>query len=335
MFKNLIYIVTVLLVLSSCFKEDEPMPPFTEKTTTIEMTEYYQYQVYFDLGTDSILASIDKNIWDLEFECADSSWHILLNTSAFMLAGNTGLKDFDLVNDTTGIDWRFDKSDGNPDSTAIGTWLEINENDTIYPNHVYIIDRGLTHLGIFRGLKKIVFTEVNDAGYAFKYANLDGSELTEFFVARDFERNYIQFSFDNGGQRMELQPLASDWDLLFTMYTTLLYTNEGNAYPYVLTGVQSNYNVVGVALDSIAGYDNIDLNYAKTLEFSTNKDAVGYEWKYLDGDPSTGGSFSYQVHDNWTYIIKNRNSVYFKLKFVLFYNDVGEKGFPTFTYKVL
>lgn len=335
MLKNILYLLSFLLVLSSCFKEDDPMPPFTEKTTTIEMTEYYQYQVYFDLGTDSILTSVDKNIWDLEFECADSSWHILLNTSAFMYAGNTGQKEFDLVNDTTGLDWRYDKSNGNPDSTAIGSWFELNGNDTIYPNHVYIIDRGLTHLGVFRGLKKIVFTEVNGAGYHFKYANLDGSELTEFFIARDFDRNYIQFSFDNGGERMQLEPLKDDWDILFTMYTTLLYTNEGDPYPYVLTGVLSNYNLVSVATDSTMAFDNIDLDYAKSLDISTNKDAVGYEWKYLDGDPSSGGSFSYQVHDDWTYVIKNRNGVYFKLRFIRFYNEVGVKGYPTFTYQVL
>ncbi len=335
MFKKLIYIFGILIVLSSCFKEDEPMPAFNEKTTTIEMTEYYQYQVYFDLGTDSIVSSNDKSLWDLGFECADSSWHILLNTSAFMLAGNTGIKDFDAVNDTTGLDWRFDKSDGNPDSTAIGTWLEINGTDTIYSNHVYIIDRGLTHLGIFRGLKKVVFTEVNEAGYSFKYANLDGSDVNEYFIARDFERNYSQFSFDNGGQTIPLEPFADDWDLLFTMYTTLLYTNAGDPYPYVLTGVLSNYNTVSVALDSATAFESIDLNYAKSLELSTNKDAVGYDWKYLAGDPTTGGSFSYKVRENWNYIIKNRNGVYFKLRFIRFYNDVGEKGYPTFTYKVL
>lgn len=335
MYKKLIYIIGIVLVLSSCFKEDEPMPAFTEKTTTIEMTEYYRYQVYFDLGTDSIVSSNDKSIWDLEFECADSSWHILLNTSAFMMAGNTGLKEFDAVNDTTGLDWRFDKSDGNPDSTAIGSWFEMNGSDTIYTNHVYIINRGWNHVGIPRGIKKIVFTEVNDAGYHFKYANLDGSEMNEYFIARDFERNYINFSFDNEGQTLELEPLANEWDILFTMYTTLLYTNEGDPYPYVLTGVLSNYKTVEVAIDSISTYEEIDLNYAKSLELSEKKDAIGYDWKYLEGDPTTGGSFYYAVRDNWTYVIKNRNGVYFKLRFIRFYNEQGEKGYPTFTYQVL
>jgi hypothetical protein len=311
------------------------MPAFTEKTTTIEMTEYYRYQVYFDLGKDEVISSNDKSIWDLGFECADSSWHILLNTSAFMLAGNTGLKDFDATIDTTGLDWKFDKSDGNPDSTAIGSWFELNRTDTIYSNHVYIINRGLTHVGAFRGLKKIVFTEVNEAGYFFKYANLDGTDQVEYFIARDFERNYINFSFDNGGQTLALEPLANEWDLLFTMYTTLLYTNEGDPYPYVLTGVLSNYNVVDVAIDSTKGFEGIDLNYAKSLTYSENKDAIGYEWKYLEGDPTTGGSFYYAVHDNWTYLIKNRNGVYFKLRFIRFYSEQGEKGYPTFTYQVL
>jgi hypothetical protein len=311
------------------------MPPFTEKITTIEMTEYYRYQVYYDLGTDQVVSANDKSDWDLGFECADSSWHILLNTSAFMLAANTGMKDFEAVSDTTALDWRFDKSDGNPDSTAIGSWLEINDTDTMYYNHVYVLDRGLDHVGNYRGLKKIIFTKVDQYGYAFKYANLDGSEENEYYIERDFERNYINFSFENEGQTIAFEPLASEWDLLFTMYTTLLYTDNGVPYPYILTGVLTNYSQINIALDSISGYENIDLSVALSHDFTNNKDAIGYDWKYLEGDPTTGGSFYYAVHDDWTYIIQNRNGVYFKLKFIRFYNDEGDKGYPTFSFQVL
>jgi hypothetical protein len=198
-----------------------------------------------------------------------------------------------------------------------------------------VIDRGLDHVGNYRGFKKVVFTKVAGYGYTFKYANLDGSEENEYYIERDFDRNYINFSFDDGGQTLALEPLASEWDLLFTMYTTLLYTNEGDPYPYILTGVLSNYNQINIALDSVVGYDNIDLNFALSQDFTYNRDGIGYDWKYLEGDPTTGGSFFYQVRENWTYIIQNRNGVYFKLKFIRFYNEEGDKGYPTFSFQVL
>ncbi|MCF8369196.1 MAG: HmuY family protein [Bacteroidales bacterium] len=335
MIKQILYGILFLFLFSSCFKEDDPLPPFPEKTTTIEMTQYYRYQFYFDLGTNSVVSSNDKSIWDLGFECADSTWHIRLNTSAFMMAANTGLKDFEAVTDTTGMDWRFDTSDGNPDSTAVGEWLEMENEDTLYFNHVYIIDRGLDHLGVYRGFRKIVFTKVDESGYYFRYARLDGSDYNEYHITRDPERNYINFSFENNGETLALEPPTTEWDLLFTMYTTLLYTDEGEPYPYILTGVLSNYGSVEIAFDSIIAYKDIQIDMVNGLDFSEEQDVIGYDWKYLDGDPTQGGSFSYQIHENWNYIIKNRNEVYFKLRFVRFYSDTGEKGYPTFTYSVL
>jgi len=139
-------------MLSSCFKEDDPMPAFPEQTTTIEMGNYYLYQSHFNLAGNEQVRINEKNDYDLGFECNDSSWHIILNTAAFMFAGNSGSIDFEAVTDTTGFDWRFDKSDGNPDSTAIGNWISITGTDTIYTNHVYVLNRGYDHLGNLRGL---------------------------------------------------------------------------------------------------------------------------------------------------------------------------------------
>jgi len=112
MIKQLIYIAGIVVVLSSCFKEDDLLPAPTLQTTTIEMNKYYLYQSYFDLNTDTEVARNEKNDWDIGYESRDSSWHIVLNTSAFMYAANTGETDFESVTDTTGLIWKFDKSDG-------------------------------------------------------------------------------------------------------------------------------------------------------------------------------------------------------------------------------
>jgi hypothetical protein len=124
------------------------------------------------------------------------------------------------------------------------------------------------------------------------------------------------------------------WDLLFTQYTTLLFTDEGDPYPYLVTGVLTNYDFVEVAMDSIVDFENIDLNYAMGLEFSKNQDAIGYDWKELQGDVNSGSVY-YEIVEGRNYIIKNRFGLYAKLRFISFYNNEGKKGYPSFQYLFL
>ena len=145
----------LILLMTSCFKEDERIPPHDPGdviTESIELTRDYRYQVYYDLGSSQVISSNLKKEWDLGFECSPEGWHILLNTSSFMVAAATGSDDFNAPIDTTGFDWRVDKSDGNLDSTAIGNWFTWSEPDSnkIYTNEVYVIDRGYDEAGNLR-----------------------------------------------------------------------------------------------------------------------------------------------------------------------------------------
>ena len=332
--KLLLYLSGVLLILSSCFKEDDPLPAPSIQTTTIEMNEYYLYQVYFDLNRNLEVARNEKNDWDLGFESGDSTWHIVLNTSAFMYAANTGEKDFGAVTDTTGLIWKYDKSDGNPDSTAIGNWLSFSSGDTIYTNYVYVLNRGYDHLGNLRGLRKVVFTNVDLDTYSFKYADLNGENYNEFVIEKTDLVNNVHFSFEEEGHQINFEPATLSWDILFTQYTTLLYTDEGDPYPYLVTGVLTNYNLVDIAIDTTQEFDNIDINFATSLSFSKNKDAIGYDWKDLQGDVNSGNVY-YEIVEGRNYIIRNRFGLYAKLRFISFYNNEGKKGYPSFQYLFL
>jgi len=334
MIKQYLYIIIAIVIFTSCFKEDDPLPPPTEQTTTIEMNQYYQFQTYFDLINNMEVASNDKNNWDLGFENADSSWHITLNTSAFMYAANTEEKDFDAVTDTTGLIWKFDKSDGNPDSTAIGNWLNFEESDTVYTNYVYVLNRGYDHLGNVRRLKKIVFLNVDFESYSIKYADLNGENETEFTILKADSARNVQFSFEEGGQQYSFEPPVLYWDLFFTQYTTLLYTDEGIPYPYLVTGVLINYDIVEASMDSTLNYNDITIVDALAMDYSINKDAVGYDWKELKGDVNSGNVY-YEIVEGRNYIIKSRLGLYYKLRFTRFYNEFGDKGYPTFEYLLL
>lgn len=324
----------ILTLASSCFKEDDPLPSFPMQTTTIEMGQYYLYQTYFSLPENKVLASNERNIYDLGFSVKDSAWRIYLNTATFMLAAKIYQAPLDEVADTTGLQWRFDKPDGNPDSTAIGNWLEISGQDTTYPNIVYVLNRGYDHLGNHRGLKKIAFSYVDLESYRFQYADLDGSHPGEFRVTKSGDGSLAYFSFDNGGQQLHLEPPKNTWDLLFTQYTTWVYTTLNEPYPYLVTGVLSNYEKIEMALDTLYDYEAMNLNLAKSANYTLARDFIGYDWKKLMGDINSGNVF-YEIAPGRNYLIRSREGIYYKLRFTGFYNNQGEKGYPSFQYELL
>jgi hypothetical protein len=338
-FLKLIFIFTGLTLVTSCFKEDEkitPHDPGNVKTVAIELTSDYRYQVYFDLGSGEVISTNLKNEWDLAFESSEKGWNILLNTSNFMLAAATGITDFNTIIDTTGLKWKFDDSSGNPDSLAIGKWVDFTSPDSVrfYSNEVYVIDRGYDELGNLRGLRKVVFREVNDSNYSIRYADLNGSNEGSFTVTKDPAVNYSRFSFDDGGKQLDPEPPKDSWDLLFTQYTTLLYTDEGDPYPYLLTGVLSNPSLVAVAQDTILDFPAIDLGVAGGLNYSHARDEIGYDWKDVVGDVSSG-NVSYVITEGLNFVVRDTEGFLYKLRFISFYNDRGEKGYPTFEYQRL
>ena len=336
--KNLLlYSALLIFVLSSCFKEDEKVEPYPRGnlvTRTIGMTQYYTYQVYFDLEDSTDVATNNKNEWDIGFEANKEGFHVILNSSAFMYIGNTGSVDFSAVFDTTGLDWKYDKSDGDLDSTAVGSWFTMSVDDTVYRNHVYVVDRGFDDQGNLRGLKKIQFLEVNENKYKFRFANLSGSGEVETEVEKRETIHFICYSFDNGGEVKHFEPDYDTYDLLFTQYTTLLYTDEGDPYPYLVTGVLLNREGVAVALDSAHNFHDLERVDIEGIELSANLDAIGYDWKVLQGDVNSG-NVSYNIVPNRNYIIRNRNGFIYKFRFIEFYNTQGEKGYPTVEFKLL
>jgi hypothetical protein len=331
------FLILIAFMLTSCFKEDDKAEPYDRGDVvvkTIEMTQYYTNQVYFDLENGAEVSVNNKNEWDLGFECSEDGSHIILNTSAFMVAANTHSKEFEQVFDTTGLQWNFDKSDGDLDSTAIGSWFSFEQNDSVYSHFVYIINRGYTDLGTLRGLKKIQFDSLVNRTFYFKFANLDGTDEHHVTVQKDPAVSFACFTFDEGGQQLFFEPPADTWDLLFSQYTTLLFTDEGIPYPYLVTGVLLNRKNVEAALDTINDFASLNLSMIEGLDFSTNLDLIGYDWKELVGDVNSG-NVSYTIVPGRSYIIKNRKGFIFKLRFTGFYNNVGEKGFPTIEYKLL
>lgn len=327
----LLLLFTAVLV-QSCFKEDEmvvPQPRGDVKTDTIPMTENYLYQVYFSLDSGRIVSSNVKTTYDLGFECSRTGWHVILNTSNFMKVADLGTVPFGQAYDTTGLTLNFDKSDGDPDSTAIGKWFILSGGDTLSNNHVYAVSRGLDELGNPLGLYQVIFDSLQDDSYYFRYAPLSGGGESKGSVKKNVNANYVFFSLITGDE-LPVEPPKHMYDLLFSQYTTMLYTDEGIPYPYLVTGVLLNRYQVRAAADSTADFLSITREKAMAMTYSRALDAVGYDWKYYNF--TTG---VYTIRPNLNYIIQGVSGFYYKLRFVGFYNKDGLKGYPVIEYQQL
>lgn len=316
-----ITLIFVISGLSSCFKGDEPVTlpaPGDQELFQVAQGPDYARQEYFDMQTQDTLGS-QHDVWDLCFEAGITGWHIWLNGGNLALIANMNTQDFDAITDTAGASWKWDESSWNPDSTAVGDWRDVRM--------VYILDRGYQKTPADR-FRKIIFQSVDDANYEIQYSNLDGSNQSIVQISKNSQYSYIYFTLDNGGNVLDIEPDKQHWDLLFTRYRYIFY-DQHPPLPYLVTGVLINPETA-VAVDSSMLFSAIDYQKASTLTYSNERDIIGWNWKHFD---FTSGL--YVVHSNVNYIIRDMEGVYWKLHFVDFYNDQGEKGYPQFEFQRL
>jgi len=318
-------ILLIAAGLGSCFKKDSAVPAPERGNVlvdTIAMTSSYLYQVYFRLDSGLVMATDKRTDSDLGFECSAEGFHIILNTADLMRIADMGVRTFGEAVDTAGVHWKFDKSDGNPDSIATGRWFNVSGTDTVSNGHVWALDLGRDTAGISLGMRQLIFDSLKHGTYYFRTAEIKGGNIKPGSVNKDPTVNYLYFGIREGNKVMPLEPPKNKYDLVFTQYTTLLYTDQGAAYPYLVTGVLSNPDGLMVAADTVNVFSSIDLALARTLNYSIAEDVIGYDWKTY--------SFSadaYTVRTNLSYVIRNSQGYYYKLRFISFYK-AGVKGYP-------
>lgn len=331
----LVLLISGLIFLTACFKEDElimPHQPGNYVSDTVEMLENYKYQVYYSLLNQQVVSSVERSSWDLGFEAADTGWRVIPNSSCFMRAAQISGKEFGSHIDTTGLDWQFNPSDGTNEALAMGKWFVVSDQDTVGMQYLVVLDRGVDENGNSRGLSQLSLDSIANGHYYFRTANIDGSNVKSGSVSKTDGYNYIHYSISLGNTNGS-EPLADSWDLLFTQYTTLLYTDEGAPYPYLVTGVLLNPKNTQAAIDSLSDFESIDYVRASALDYSAVSDIIGYQWKKYNFDDGV-----YTVDPELIYLVRDTRGYYYKFRFRDFYrlrNSKLEKGFPSFEYRKL
>ena len=301
-----------LLVLFSCEKEELPIQPHNpgnSEINQISLLSDYSRQVFYHLNKNETVSENTKTDWDLLFYENNEEHHIILNSSTYAKSASVDL-EFDSEINISDLDFICDSPEG------INSGLSITN---IYSKTI-VVDRGFNLNGTQRGYKKFNILEINNEYIDLIIANLDNSQYEEVRILKELGKEKYTYSFDDG--IVSIFPEDMSWDLLFTQYTHIF--NDGTTY--LLTGVLTNYlNNVTVSIDTINEFNLINFSDIDNYNFSSNQDFIGYGWKNYN---HSSGVFT--IIENINYIIKDVNGFYFKMRFIDYYNESGEKGYPKF-----
>lgn len=311
------------LLFLSCMKEELPVPkpkPGELELVQINMGTTYINQVFFSFNSGDVISTNLRTDWDLGFG-SDEDNSIILNSSTLMRVAISSAKEFNKVLDTVGLKWLYDAASGNPDSLAFNDWES--------GNFIYIVDRGYDEKGISRGLYKIRISDIEDGFYRFQYASLEELTVSEKLIEKNDKLSFVPFSFEDGGNTDVFFPDKDSWDIVFTQYTEFLYDGS-ELIPYLVTGVLLNRNNTFAALTEELTFEDIALESASQLVLRNNLNSIGYGWKEFNFETSV-----YEVFPTKIYIIQSNSGILYKMRFLDFYNDKGEKGFPIFEYQRL
>ncbi|MBK8226230.1 MAG: HmuY family protein [Flavobacteriales bacterium] len=313
--KSLTFALAAAL-LSSCLKEELPAPRAPRgdaRSTQLCMGAGYANQLWFDLGSGTVVSENPRSDWDLAFESAPDGWRVLLNGARLMTVWPLGPVDITAPHDTTGLSAirRVDAASLQPDSLAFGDWRGTNG--------VFIVDMGVSADGEFLGLRKLKLLGVGVDAFQLEWANLDGSGLTGATVPKDPQRAFTSWSFTTGVQPIE--PLIGTWDLCFTQYT---HRFETYSLDYLVNGVLS---ATTTRIARATGRDFASITVADTLTFPlrAERNAIGYDWKVYSFETS-----SYSIVPDLAFIVKDADGYLYKLRFIEFYGPQGQTGCPLF-----
>jgi len=318
-----IYSILVLFCFSGCFKDDIPIEPVEKSGVSIK-NSIYTVQSFFDLSENKIVKSNPNESWDLAFETQPDGWLIRINYASLKGIYHTGVTDFNQTSfSPLKENWIYDASSGNPDSTAVGNWKQYGSEGP----QVLLI--GTFDGDGYQSFKKLIFKTVNDTSYQFSYANLNGSNKVDKILKKDTAYNFIYYSLIKN-DTVVIEPQKHAWDILFTQYITTLFESNGNpAYNYPVRGIYINPFKVEAVLDTVNSYSSITDLTIGSYSFSSIQDYIGYNWKSVEVNQSAN-SATYNVRKNYSYVIKDNEEQYYKLRFLSFVNDSLVVGYPKF-----
>lgn len=321
---QLIIFLLISMFFWSCEKPEKPIVPYDRGNITNNialMGNNYENHIFFNLDSNKVVKTINKLDWDISFDCSDLTHIIHPNNGRGVYVAQTGKTEFSAVNDTVGLKFYWGQPSLNTDSLAFGKWWQETQQ-------IFVLNMGVDEMGLPLGFIKCKPELIGNKTLKLTWCKLEENTPTSVFIDKNSDYNFVYFSFLQKKQ-VEIEPKKNEWDLFFTQYVKLIYSTDLKiSQDYQLAGVLLNKSKITVATDFITPFAEINSTKIDSYIFSTENDAIGYEWKVYSFTTN-----SYVVKPEMNYIISIKNGFYYKLHFIDFYNDLGVKGYPKFEFQ--
>jgi|GEM_PF-861591 len=347
----LMALLSISLVFS-CSKDSDGGGTSIEvgSTLTAEMGSDLSQQVYVDLSTGK-MTPVKVNTWELAFENKGSG--LRTNSAKKVSVATPTATDFDAIDSDAGLVYAFDSEDGDLNTTAMAGWQT---------NTPYIIDLGVDENGNALGKKKFMITASDASTVSIQYADLDGSNAGSTDISLG-DGNFTYFSFINEGVAT-VEPAS--WDFVLSAISVRTgapcFALGPNAVPGIncdiyrlaASAITNSYDGVEIAKDdptenleqnddpeaeknkhtiTSSNFDQLLISDFNSLGGSEAANAIGRSWLQILAPHSSG---IYKVYDFITYIAKDQEGNYYKLRFLAYKGGTNaENGFPTFEYELL
>jgi hypothetical protein len=270
--------------------------------------------VYYDFETQSKVA-LDRTTWDIGLTMDMRGASIIINenggTELYLYSADTS--DWSTL-DTAGFDFKNiynSESTWNAGAFANqGTthpdygWgiYDMNKHD-INGNRVFILK---TKTGNYL---KVVIDQMSPMGlYKFRTASLDGSNLKMYEYGKatpvSMGKNFALLDLD-GGDFITDNPMAKEWDVLFTKYITFVQAGPNSRYQAV-GGVKINAGCQVAEREGMSA----DSDDTSSLAWDGNVTQIGWDWKTFDL-----ATRSYIMDTDLAYFVRTQNGAVYKLWF--------------------
>lgn len=274
--------------------------------------------VYYNLQTGD-QNSVDRTTWDIGLSTGKFNSSIIINENAgielFVYSNDTS--EWNSV-DTTGFD--FNNIYNSEESWDNGAFSNLGTNHPDYGWGTYdMIKHDINGSRLFiiktqtgEYLKMVVDSMTTKGDFLFRTANLDGTNLINHKHNKS-EANGKNFLLTNlKNQDIAVgNPLAEDWNLLFTKYITEVRQGP-TVRNMAVSGVKIN---AGCKVAERKGVDVFSDDTSSLIWTSadTNITEIGYDWKAFDR-----GSFKYNMVENLAYFIQLPNGQMWKIWFTAY-----------------
>jgi hypothetical protein len=324
-------LMALLISTSACFKKDikVTLPAKTGSSVLqVKMGSTYENCYFINLEKASVVMQSNIGAWHLRFDATAAGSAVLMNSgnhSMRIIRSNTdNIKGSIKVPglDTT---WGYDSPTSLIDSAYLNNWLDANgkAKDEVY---IVRIGDGVVPLHYY----KIKMMSVNADNYVMQYDTINGITPKTILIPKQMDKNFVYFSFEDGGKVVEWEPAKTSWDICFMPYHEPFYFAKPFLY-YPVTGCLANsYKTLCTGdTTTVTNFSTFTLQDAAKYQLLPYANGIGYNWKKPDNN------FSFITHPEYIYLVKNQLGHLYKLHFLDFYFQGLEKGAPKFEWERL